>query len=92
MPRKRRIAKEKFIPWRVTKEVEEQIRYWGYKARDAQYLSADWYEATEAIKSLPGYPMAYNPEDGDVLVIDTIDKISTSDVHSRVAPGGGQPN
>jgi hypothetical protein len=80
-PRKRRFAKEKFIPWRVTQEVEAQIRYWGRQAQEAQYLSDDWWEATEAIKSLPGYPLEYNPEDGDVLVIDTIDKIASTDVH-----------
>ena len=81
MPRKRGTAKEKLIPWRVTEDVEQQIRYWGKLAVAADYLSTDWYEATEAIKSLPGYPLAYNPEDGDVLVIDTIDKVASTDVH-----------
>lgn len=81
MPRKPRKIKEKFINWRCTKETEDQIKYWGTLAQEADYLSAAWYEATEAIKSLPGYPLAYNPEDGEVLVIDTIDKVSSTDVH-----------
>jgi hypothetical protein len=80
-PRKRRVVKEKFIPWRVTQEVEDQIKYWGTLAQEATYLSPEWYEATEAIKNLPGYPLAYNPEDGEVLVIDTIDKVASTDVH-----------
>jgi hypothetical protein len=76
----RRVIKEKLIPWRVPEAIAEQIKYWFNKGAEAEYLSADWYEATEAIKSLPGYPLAYNPTEGEILVLETIDKIASTDV------------
>lgn len=80
-PPARRILKEKFIPWRVPVEIADQIKHWFQRGAEAEYLSPEWYEATEAIKSLPGYPLSYDPDEGDVLVLDIIDKVSTSTLH-----------
>ncbi len=81
MPPNRRILKEKFIPWRVPADIADEIKLWFQRGAEAEYLSPEWYEATEAIKSLPGYPLGYAPDDGDVLVLDIIDKVSSLKVH-----------
>ncbi len=73
--------REKLIPWRMTPETYEQAVFWFKVAAEADYLSDQWHAATEAIQSLPGYPLEYAAEEGQILMPDIIDKISSSVLH-----------
>lgn len=65
----------------MTEATYEQLLYWWERGAEAEYLSNEWHEATQAVMSLPGYPLAYSPDEGDILIADVIDKVSTSVVH-----------
>ena len=65
----RRVQSIKKIPWRMTKEILAEYQTIAVLAGNSEYLSDDWHQAMEALKSLPGYPLEASAtlDDGELL-------------------------
>lgn len=73
IPTQKTPVKEKKIIWRMDKITYDKYLEYALELYEAEPFSSSYHEALDALKSLPGYPLEYNMNPGEVLVPDVVD-------------------
>ena len=58
---------EKFIQWRMSPATYKRYLEYGLAAFDADPYSDEYHEALDNLRSLPGYPIDYDPQGNEVI-------------------------
>lgn len=72
-PTKRYYPTEKKILWRMTRETFKRYRQLALQIGESTTLDDDQQTALDALKSLPGYPLDYDLNEGEVLQPEVVD-------------------
>ncbi len=74
---------KKIIPWRLPRAAWEELKIIQPLLVQAEFMSEEWHELMDRMKSLPNYPLDPSAvlDPGEKIEAEVIDNPSTLDVH-----------